>query len=96
MKKYELIESFRKSDEYDKLFDDFILSRCAIESGSKYNRFWISTFTCHRFYRRTEILQHTKRYYQRYINILRKEFEKCVLDQCLDVRPTVVQLKLEV
>lgn len=95
MKKYELIESFRKSKEYDKFFDDFILSRCAIEAGSKYNRFWISTFTGHRFYRRIEILQHTKRYYKRYINILRKDFEKCVQDRCIDVQNMTEQLKLE-
>lgn len=94
MNKYELIENFRKSKEYDKCFDNFILSRCTIEAGSKYNRFWISTFTGHRFYRRTEILQHTKRYYQRYINILRKDFEKCVLDLCIDVPNMTEQLKL--
>ena len=96
MNKYEILEKYENTEKYKKLFDNFIIDRTFIKAGSKYNPFWISTFTGHRFYIRRDAILFHKQYYSRFINILESEFKKCVLDQCSDVQPLAVQLKLEV
>ncbi len=94
MNKYEFLDNYEKTEKYKKLFDDFIVDRTFIKAGSKYNPFWISTFTGHRFYIRREAILFHKQYYHRFINILESEFKKCVLDQCIDVQNMTEQLKL--